>query len=239
MRLATDFGVFVTPNISPDPKAGIGNWSFADFANALQRGIDPRGPPPLSGLSLHVLRAHEAVGRRRSLRLPEDAAAGRDRPAAEQAGVPLQRSPRRRPLEARLHASRRRSSISRRARTRPSCAAATWWKVPATAANAIRRAIRRAGPTTANGCRARPTRTARASSRTSPRARAASPAGRRRTSPTSSSPASRPDYDSVGGSMVAVQEDMASCPPSDRAAIAAYLKAIPAASRTAARRERQ
>lgn len=36
-----------------------------------------------------------------------------------------------------------------------------------------------------------------------------------------------PEYDSVGGDMVAVQENMAKLPPEDRAAIAAYLKAIP------------
>ena len=36
-----------------------------------------------------------------------------------------------------------------------------------------------------------------------------------------------PYYDSVGGSMVQVQEDMARLPASDRAAIAAYLKAVP------------
>lgn len=37
-----------------------------------------------------------------------------------------------------------------------------------------------------------------------------------------------PDYDSVGGSMVEVQENMAKLSAEDRAAIAAYLKAIPA-----------
>jgi mono/diheme cytochrome c family protein len=37
-----------------------------------------------------------------------------------------------------------------------------------------------------------------------------------------------PDYDSVGGSMVAVQANMAQLPDADRAAIAAYLKAVPA-----------
>lgn len=36
-----------------------------------------------------------------------------------------------------------------------------------------------------------------------------------------------PDYDTVGGSMVEVQENMALLPKDDRAAIAAYLKAIP------------
>ena len=36
-----------------------------------------------------------------------------------------------------------------------------------------------------------------------------------------------PDYDSVGGSMVSVQQNMAKLPASDREAIAAYLKAVP------------
>ena len=36
-----------------------------------------------------------------------------------------------------------------------------------------------------------------------------------------------PDYDSVGGSMVEVQANMAELPQADRAAIAAYLKAVP------------
>lgn len=37
-----------------------------------------------------------------------------------------------------------------------------------------------------------------------------------------------PDFDTVGGSMVEVQENMALLPAEDRAAIAAYLKAVPA-----------
>lgn len=36
-----------------------------------------------------------------------------------------------------------------------------------------------------------------------------------------------PDYDSVGGTMVEVQANMAELSDSDRAAIAAYLKAVP------------
>jgi mono/diheme cytochrome c family protein len=36
-----------------------------------------------------------------------------------------------------------------------------------------------------------------------------------------------PDYDTVGGSMVAVQENLARLDEADRAAIAAYLKALP------------
>lgn len=41
--LATPFGRFVAPNISPDPHDGIGGWSFADFADALMRGVAPDG----------------------------------------------------------------------------------------------------------------------------------------------------------------------------------------------------
>jgi mono/diheme cytochrome c family protein len=43
VSLATPFGTFVAPNISPDPKDGIGGWSFADFANAMMRGVAPDG----------------------------------------------------------------------------------------------------------------------------------------------------------------------------------------------------
>lgn len=41
--LKTPFGSFHAPNISPDAIHGIGNWSLADFANAMQRGVDPDG----------------------------------------------------------------------------------------------------------------------------------------------------------------------------------------------------
>lgn len=43
LRLPSDFGAFVAPNISPDPDAGIGNWSDADFADALLKGTGPQG----------------------------------------------------------------------------------------------------------------------------------------------------------------------------------------------------
>ncbi len=41
--LVTAFGSFRAPNISPDRVHGIGAWSLADFANAMQRGVDPEG----------------------------------------------------------------------------------------------------------------------------------------------------------------------------------------------------
>ncbi len=42
-ELKTDFGVFRAPNISPDPATGIGGWSDADFINAMLMGVSPAG----------------------------------------------------------------------------------------------------------------------------------------------------------------------------------------------------
>ena len=43
LELATDFGTFVAPNISSDTSDGIGAWSVADFANAMMAGVSPDG----------------------------------------------------------------------------------------------------------------------------------------------------------------------------------------------------
>ncbi len=42
-KLTTPFGVFYGPNITPDRKDGIGDWSEAQFRRALHRGIDKKG----------------------------------------------------------------------------------------------------------------------------------------------------------------------------------------------------
>jgi mono/diheme cytochrome c family protein len=41
--LATPFGIFYSPNITPDPQTGIGRWSNADFLRALREGVRPDG----------------------------------------------------------------------------------------------------------------------------------------------------------------------------------------------------
>jgi mono/diheme cytochrome c family protein len=41
--LTSPFGTFYVPNISPDPKDGIGSWSEADFVTAMQKGTSPTG----------------------------------------------------------------------------------------------------------------------------------------------------------------------------------------------------
>jgi len=42
-QLETPFGVFYSPNITPDAETGIGNWSDADFLNAFWEGVNPDG----------------------------------------------------------------------------------------------------------------------------------------------------------------------------------------------------
>lgn len=41
--LKTPFGTFYVPNISPDKKTGIGGWSTADFIKAMKEGVSPQG----------------------------------------------------------------------------------------------------------------------------------------------------------------------------------------------------
>ncbi|MBV8650949.1 MAG: cytochrome c [Alphaproteobacteria bacterium] len=41
--LATPFGTFYPPNITPDKANGIGNWTLADFTKALRQGVAPQG----------------------------------------------------------------------------------------------------------------------------------------------------------------------------------------------------
>ena len=43
LQLNTDYGTFVAPNISPDPEFGIGSWTDVDFVNAMKYGVSPDG----------------------------------------------------------------------------------------------------------------------------------------------------------------------------------------------------
>lgn len=42
-KFASPFGTFIAPNISPDPEQGIGGWSLMQFACAIRDGISPEG----------------------------------------------------------------------------------------------------------------------------------------------------------------------------------------------------
>lgn len=43
LAIETPFGTFYSPNITPDKKTGIGNWTEEDFIRALKKGRDPKG----------------------------------------------------------------------------------------------------------------------------------------------------------------------------------------------------
>lgn len=42
-KFPSDFGTFIAPNISSDPTSGIGGWDLPAFANAITRGVSPEG----------------------------------------------------------------------------------------------------------------------------------------------------------------------------------------------------
>ena len=39
----THFGTFIAPNISPSQTHGIGDWSLTEFVNAVKKGVSPTG----------------------------------------------------------------------------------------------------------------------------------------------------------------------------------------------------
>jgi cytochrome c5 len=43
LPIATPFGTFYSPNITPDKETGIGNWTEEDFIRALKDGRNPKG----------------------------------------------------------------------------------------------------------------------------------------------------------------------------------------------------
>jgi mono/diheme cytochrome c family protein len=64
LRLATPLGPITVPNISPDPERGIGNWTTAEFANALTRGLSPEGTyytPAFPWTSYRFMRPEDVV----------------------------------------------------------------------------------------------------------------------------------------------------------------------------------
>ena len=66
--LATPFGIFYSPNITPDRETGIGRWSDADFVRALRKGVRPDGTnyfpvfpyPSFTGISVEDAAAIKA-----------------------------------------------------------------------------------------------------------------------------------------------------------------------------------
>jgi hypothetical protein len=57
LALASPYGTFRVPNISPDPTDGIGSWKETDLANALIGGVSRGAPIIIRSSPIPVLRA--------------------------------------------------------------------------------------------------------------------------------------------------------------------------------------
>lgn len=222
--LVTLFGSFRAPNISPDRVHGIGAWSLGDFANAMQRGVDP------AGRHLYPAFPYASYARMTKADIADLYAFLGTLPPVAAASPPS---------DIRFPFSIRRGiGLWQRAFVDP----APVVTLPANASPAARagqylvegpghcgechspRTLGGAGgPDRAHWLAGAPA--AEGSGKVPGIARlpwsAAEIADYLKTGFT-------PDYDSVGGSMAEVQSNMARLSDADRAAIAAYLKALPA-----------
>jgi mono/diheme cytochrome c family protein len=223
--LKTAFGDFVVPNISSDRNDGIGAWTEGDFANAMLRGVSPQGR--------HLYPAFPYASYTRMK--PQDIA---DLWAFLQTLPPVAG-------KAAPHSLRFPFSVRR---------GVGLWKLaflsaaPAIAIDTTDPVIERGqylveGPGHCGECHT-PRNLAGALDKSRWLAGAPSPEGPGRVPNITSGEGGigdwsaediayffetgfKPDFDSVGGSMVEVQENLAMLAGGDRSAIAAYLKAVP------------
>ncbi|MFB2550965.1 c-type cytochrome [Ensifer soli] len=226
LALKSPFGTFHVPNISPDPDAGIGAWTLAQFGDAMTRGVGAQGEhlypsfPYGSYARMTAGDANDLWGYLKTLPASDHVAAPHDLPF---------------PFNIRL--------------------ALGGWKLlfltdaPRTAVDTSDPEIARGqylveGPGHCGECHT-PRNALGGFEPDRWLAGAANPEGEGRIP--NITPGSKsiggwsasdiatyletgftPDFDSAGGSMVDVQQNIARLPASDRAAIAAYLKAVPA-----------
>jgi len=226
LELKTPFGTFVPPNISQDPKDGIGAWSEEDFANAMLKGVSPSGEhfypafpyasyarmKPADIADLHAFMktlpavAGKAPGHklgfpfniRRGIGLWKRLYLSPEPVIALPSGTPDKVLAGRYLVEGPGHCGE--------------C------HTPRDFAGGVKKAAWLAGAVAAEGSGVVPNITPGGNS-----IKAWSEADIANYLETGFTP----DFDSVGGAMVEVQRNMAQLPAEDRAAIAAYLKAVP------------
>ena len=220
--LVTAFGSFQPPNISPGPD-GIGNWSLAEFDNAMRRGISPDGrhyypafpytsyarmtPADIADLFAYITRLPAVAGK----------------PAAGDIPFPFN--------------IRRGIGLWKRLYLDPAPIVA----LPANASADVKAGQYLVeGPGHCGECHS-PRDQFGGLDRAGWLGGAPDPEGKGRIPNITPGKLAwsaaeiadylktgfTPDYDSVGGTMVEVQANMAELSDSDRAAIAAYLKAVP------------
>ncbi|MBT8082772.1 MAG: cytochrome c [Gammaproteobacteria bacterium] len=226
MELASGKGTFVVPNISPHLEDGIGRWSTLDFVNAMLRGVSPDGRhyyPSFPYTSYARMRLEDVIDLKAYLDTLPEVSGGS---AAHDLGFPWSL---RRGIGAwkRLYFD-------------------TGFVVATAATDPLLERGRYLveGPGHCGECHT-PRNWFAALDAGRWLAGAPSPAGDGRVP--NITPAGKnvsawsiediayyfesgftPDFDAVGGSMVAVQENLAQLTADDREAIAAYLKAVPA-----------
>ncbi|HWK65438.1 MAG TPA: cytochrome c [Rhizobiaceae bacterium] len=227
LALKTAFGTFVAPNISQDAHDGIGNWSLEDFANAMLRGVSPDGrhyypafPYPsytrMDPADVADLYAYMKT-------LPAVTGPAPDHSLAFPFGI-------RRGIGLWKHRYLNSAPVIEFDRSAPDAVLRGRYLVegpghcgechtPRDFAGGADKGKWLAGAVAAEGTGVIPNITS----------------GEGGIGSWSASEIESfletgftPDFDSVGGSMVAVQQNMAKLAPEDRAAIAAYLKAVPA-----------
>jgi mono/diheme cytochrome c family protein len=225
LELDTPFGVFRVPNISPHAD-GIGDWSDLDFVNAMQRGVSPEGQHYYPSFP-YASYARMATGDVLDLKsfidsLPPVSGQVADHslgfPWSVRRGVGLWK---RRYLGAGTVISPPGTSpaVTRGQYLVEGAGHCGECHTPRDAFGGLDHDRWLAGAPNPDGKGRIPNIT---------------PAGKNTSGWTAADLAYyfesgfTPDYDTVGGSMVAVQENLAHLTAGDREAIAAYLKAVPA-----------
>lgn len=225
VELATPFGTFVAPNISQDRKDGIGGWTLDDFAAAMLKGVSPDGRHyyPAFPYASYVRMKPQDVADLFAFMQTLPAVAGQTAPHDLAFPYNIRRGI---GLWKLLHLHDR--PVVEFAEGTPDKVLAGRYLVegpghcgechtPRDAAGGSDGSQWLAGAVAAEGKGVVPNITSGGIGGWSE----ADIAGYLETGFT-------PDFDSVGGSMVEVQKNMAQLTSEDRAAIAAYLKAIPA-----------
>ena len=223
-RFASPFGTFLAPNISPDPSQGIGGWSLAAFANAVTKGVSPQGThyyPAFPYNAYNKMQMQDLANLKAFMdTLPPSSQASQP----HEVGFPF--------------------NIRRSLGGWKFLFESTDWAITGDLAEAETRGRYLAEALAHCGECHTPRNALGGLQRGKWLAGAADPSGKGRIPnitpgkldwaedeiTTYLTSGFTPEYDSVGGHMAHVVENMARLPESDRAAIAAYLKRVPAIS---------
>lgn len=226
LALETEFGTFHVPNISLHADDGIGGWSMLDFVNAMQRGVSPAGQhyyPAFPYTSYVRMRTEDVMDLKAYLdTLPPVGGPSAEHelsfPWSVRRGIGLWK---RLYLDGEpvIDSGSSDALVERGRELVEGAGHCGECHTPRDAFGGLAKEAWLAGAPSLDDAGNVPNIT---------------PAGKEVSGWSQSDIAYylesgfTPDFDTVGGSMVAVQEAMAELEPADREAIAAYLKAVPA-----------